>query len=230
VYVELMHRLHEAGSPESGIVTFTLHAFLRSMGRRVDGRTYELLRGALNRLERTTLESTSGGAVEPAASTSVGDQRFTVLSSVAIERRRAAERCQLPLFPKATTAEPGVARVVIAPSIVNNIALRRTVQLSVQLYLSLPSPVARRLYRLIEAARSDGTATWRVGLDRLREQLPLVQRFPSHLQRVLEPAHTMLKDAGVIRNASIRQQQREWYVDYVLAPKSGRGTGHRFTG
>src|SRR6266571_2503379 len=47
VYVELMHRFHEAGSPEDGVISFTLHAFLRSIGRRVDGRTYEQLRSAL---------------------------------------------------------------------------------------------------------------------------------------------------------------------------------------
>ena len=57
VYVELLHRLQEAGYPSDGVVRFTLHAFLRSMGRKVDGRTYEQLRAALLRLERTTLEA-----------------------------------------------------------------------------------------------------------------------------------------------------------------------------
>ena len=57
VYVELMRRYHEAGAPADGVLTFTLHAFLRSMGRRVDGRTYEQLRSALHRLLRTALES-----------------------------------------------------------------------------------------------------------------------------------------------------------------------------
>src|SRR2546423_8652863 len=65
VYVELLRRYHEAGEPADGVVSFTLHAFLRAMGRRVDGRTYEQLRGALGRLERTTLESQ--GAYETAA-------------------------------------------------------------------------------------------------------------------------------------------------------------------
>jgi hypothetical protein len=50
VYIELMRRYHEAGEPSDGVLTFTLHSFLRSMGRRVDGRTYEQLRGALGRL------------------------------------------------------------------------------------------------------------------------------------------------------------------------------------
>jgi hypothetical protein len=55
VYIELLYRYQEAGRPADGVLTFTLHAFLRAMGRRVDGRTYEQLRGALARLERTTL-------------------------------------------------------------------------------------------------------------------------------------------------------------------------------
>ena len=41
VYVEILRRYSEAGFPSDGMVSFTLHAFLRSIGRRVDGRTYE---------------------------------------------------------------------------------------------------------------------------------------------------------------------------------------------
>jgi hypothetical protein len=68
-------------------------------------------------------------------------------------------------------------------------------------------------------ARSEGIVTWRVALDRLKDQLPLVQRYPSHLQRVLQPAHDMLVTAELVRSVKIVQQQRDWYVDYVLAPK-----------
>ncbi len=57
VYVELMRRYLEAGQPSDGAVSFTLHSFLRSTGRQADGRTYEQLRGALTRLERTVLQS-----------------------------------------------------------------------------------------------------------------------------------------------------------------------------
>jgi hypothetical protein len=61
--------------------------------------------------------------------------------------------------------------------------------------------------------------TWRVALERLAEQLPLTQRYPSHLQRVLQPAHEMLLAAGLVRDVAVRQQQRAWYVDYVLASR-----------
>lgn len=216
VYVELLRRFHEAGDPGDGAVTFTLHAFLRAMGRRVDGRTYEQLRGALARLERTTLESQ--GVYQTADGARV-DLRFTLLSSVAVERRRTMDREQLPLFDAIATAEPGVARIVLSSTMRDNLAADHVVSLSAASYLSLGSPVARRLYRLLEVARADGRVTWRIGLDRLAEQLPLAQRYPSHLQRVLQPAHDMLVEQGILRNAAIRQQQREWYVDYVLGSR-----------
>lgn len=220
VYVELMRRYGDAGEPPDGVLTFTLHAFLRAMNRQADGRTYEQLRGSLTRLERTTLQSDL--AYYDATACGAIDTSFTLLTSVMIERRRVAERDQLALFPVVVTTEPGEARVILSPAVRQNVAARRVIALNAARYFSLPSPVARRLYRLIEVARAEGVLTWRVSLDRLRDQLPLAQRYPSHLQRVLQPAHDMLKDAGVIREALVRQQQREWFVDYVLAGKQTR--------
>lgn len=219
VYVEILHRYNDAGFPADGVISFTLHAFLRSIGRRVDGRTYEQLRSALTRLERTTLES--GGVYTVASDGSRLDGQFTILSSVMIARRRVAERDQFTLFPVLATSEPGDARVTLSPLIRANIAAGYTVSLSTLHYQSLTNPVARRLYRLLEVARQEGTVTWRIPLDRLAEQLPLTQRFPSHLQRVLQPAHEMLLASGLLRDASFRQISRAWFVDYVLASRVG---------
>jgi len=217
VYVEILHRYSEAGFPSDGMVTFTLHAFLRSIGRRVDGRTYEQLRSAFNRLERTILES--NGVYVSARTNTPLEGRFTILSSVAIERRRISDREQFTLFPVLTASEPGDARIVISPVLRENISAGHTVALSSPQYQSLSSPVARRLYRLLEVARESGTVAWRVSLDELAQQLPLAQRFPSHLQRVLQPAHEMLLGAGLVRGATLRQVNRDWLVDYVLASR-----------
>lgn len=218
VYVEILHRYSEEGFPGDGMVSFTLHAFLRSIGRRVDGRTYEQLRSALNRLERTILESSS--VYTPARRDRPFEDRFTILSSVAIERRRLSDREQFTLFPVLTASEPGDARVVISPLLRENIAAGCTVSLSSAVYQSLTNPVARRLYRLLEVARAEGTVTWRVSLEQLAHQLPLAQRYPSHLQRVLQPAHEMLVGVGVVRTAAFRQVNREWLVDYALASRN----------
>ena len=215
VYVEILRRYSEASFPADGTITFTLHAFLRSIGRRVDGRTYEQLRSAFSRLERTILES--AGVYVAARSNTALDARFTILSSVAIERRRLADREQFTLFPVLAASEPGDARIVISPILRDNIAAGYTVTLSSPQYQSLSSPVARRLYRLLEVAREAGMVTWRVTLEDLAQQLPLAQRYPSHLQRVLQPAHEMLLGAGLVRSATLRQVNRDWLVDYVLA-------------
>ena len=218
VYVEILHRYSEAGFPADGTVSFTLHSFLRSIGRRVDGRTYEQLRSALNRLERTMLESS--GVYVTARNGAALEDRFSILSSVAIERRRLADREQFTLFPVLTASEPGDARVTISPMLRDNISGGCTVTLSSILYQSLTNPVARRLYRLLEVAREMGTVTWRVNLDELAQQLPLAQHYPSHLQRVLQPAHEMLVATGLLRSASFRQINRDWVVDYVLAVRN----------
>jgi len=222
VYVELLHRFQEAGEPADGVLSFTLHAFLRSMGRRVDGRTYEQLRAALARLERTALESS--GAYFSAAAGRPIDVSFSLLTAVAIERRREVDREQLALFDALNTAEPGVARVTLAPLVRENIVARHTVALDVARYVALTSPVARRLYRLLEVAREGGHVTWRVSLERLAELMPLVQRYPSHLQRVLVPAHEVLAAHGLVRAADFVTEGRVRYVEYVLAR---RGARHR---
>jgi plasmid replication initiation protein len=218
VYVELLRRFSDADQPADGAISFTLHSFLRAMGRRVDGRTYEQLRNALGRLERTTLESTG---IYESMTGGRSDVRFSILTGVAVERRRTMDREQLQLFTSMASAEPGVARVILSAVVRENLAANHVVTLSAACYWGLGSPVARRLYRLLEVAREEERLTWRVALDRLAEQLPLSQRYPSHLQRVLQPAHEMLIAAGVLRNAVMRQQQREWFVDYMLGSRPG---------
>jgi len=221
VYVELLHRYQEAGTPADGTVSFTLHAFLKSMDRRVDGRTYEQLRSALARLAHTVLESAGAYAsVLQDADIRPFDGQFSVLTSVTIDRRRSADREQLGLFPTLATGEPGDARVTLSPLLLANVRGGHTVTISAAQYSALPSATARRLYRLVEVARTEGPTLWRVALNALAEQLPLTQRYPSHLQRVLQPAHDMLIEAGVVQEATVRQHQRDWFVDYVLAGRT----------
>lgn len=215
VYVELMRRYHEAGAPADGTLTFTLHDFLRTMGRRVDGRTYEQLRSALNRLQRTALESTDAWFDATAGAQWTG--QFTILSTVSIDRRRLTDRDQLALFSSLTNNEPGDAHVTLAAQLRANIAAGFSITLTSARYQQLSSPVARRLYRVLLVARAEAGRTWQLPLERLAEQLPLSQRYPSHLQRVLQPAHEMLLASGVIRSASIAQMEKTWMVSYQLA-------------
>lgn len=214
VYVELLYRYGEAGRPKDGTLSFTLHAFLRAMGRRVDGRTYEQLRGALARLERTTLES--AGAYWDAATGGWVDGSFTLLATATVDRRRAADRDQLSLFPSVTAAEPGVARVTLAPFVRGNVDAGHVTALRLPHYAALQSPVARRIYRLlaVQQAAAGASGSWRVALEVLAELLPLTQRYPSHILRVVKPAHEMLVAAGIVTAAEEGQDGRAWSIEY----------------
>jgi plasmid replication initiation protein len=217
VYVEVCRRFVDSGMPPDGTIRFTLHAFLRSIGRRADGRTYEQLRSALVRLERTSLESTA--SYWNASAGSALNLRFSLFQAVAIDRRRTLDREQIPLFTSLAANEPGDARVTLAPTIRTNIAAGHVSMVSTAQYFSLSSPVARRLYRLLEVARAEGLLTWRIPLTQLADRVPLTQRYPSHLRRVLQPAHEMLLSAGIVRDARFRQVGRCWIADYVLASR-----------
>src|SRR5690606_22892723 len=183
---------------------------------KVDGRNYELLRTSLSRLERTTLES-QGAYDSPGIRPDDADRcRFSILASVVIERRRAAERSQLSLFPGMSGGEPGDVRATVGQAIRSNLAAGRTSTLILGKYLALGSPVARRLYRLIAASAEPGAAVYEIGLERLAGLLPLTQRFPSHLLRVLQPAHEQLAEAGIVKGTEIRQDGRSWWLSYGL--------------
>jgi plasmid replication initiation protein len=215
VYIELIRRYHDAGQPEDGVIVFTLHNFLRSLGRRVDGRTYEQLRSALTRLQRTVLESNGGWFDATSGTPWTGT--FSILSAIKIDRRRAADADQLGLFPALPANEPGDARVTLAPQLRANIAAEYTCTLLPAQYLALSSPVARRLYRLIAVAAAEGHSRWELPLQALAELLPLAQRYPSHLQRVLQPAHEMLVSAGVVQRATLDAEGRQWMAIYEFA-------------
>ena len=216
VYIEILRRYHEADSPADGGVTFTLHSFLRSIGRRADGRTYEQLRASISRLERTILDS--GGVYFDAKAQSALQGQFSILSSATIQRRRRVDRYQLSLFPAVSSAEPGVARVAVAPLLRSNIERGHISLVDVAVYYSLQSAVARRLYRLIQVARTaEGEPIWRISGRDMALLLPLAQRYRSHLLRVIQPANEMLVAAGVIKSVVALDGEGGVMLEYVLA-------------
>ena len=53
-----------------------------------------------------------------------------------------------------------------------------------------------------------------LSLDTLAELLPLTQRYPSHILRVVKPAGEMLVAAGIVNVAEETQDGRSWYMEY----------------
>jgi hypothetical protein len=104
---------------------------------------------------------------------------------------------------------------VLAPALRANVAAGHVAALGWVRYQQLASPVARRVYRLLTALLPRGGAH-EAPLERWAEQLPLAQRYPSHLQRVLQPAHEQLRTVGAVKSAAVEQRGREWWVRYEV--------------
>jgi hypothetical protein len=159
VYGEICRRYMDAGAADDGIVTFTLHSFLRSNGRRADGRTYEQLRSALNRLLRTSLESS--GAYSCTSSARPVEGRFGVLSSVVIDRRRVADREQLRCFPP---WPPGARRRPCHHlALIRANLARHTTQLVAAQYQALPPLPGGSI--ACSGRQAEDTVTWRLDLE-----------------------------------------------------------------
>ena len=182
-----------------------------------------------------TAEPTSSSAPRLPDSSAPRSSRVGAYSTAPNSRSKEVSRCSAP------SPSSGGARTTATSSPSSRRLLRRsraTRAWSFRRWSGETSPLAepcRCRFNSMAASRirsrggctgcswsrgPDDCVTWRVPLDRLAAQLPLTQRYPSHLQRVLQPAHEMLIAAGLLRDASFHQADRDWHVDYVLATRN----------
>ena len=78
-------------------------------------------------------------------------------------------------------------------------------RLDTDFYFSLSSPIARRMYRLIDVARGD-LLSWSVDLERLRQLAVLSSsyKYPSRIKQALAPAHRELLRKGFLEEITER--------------------------
>jgi hypothetical protein len=78
-------------------------------------------------------------------------------------------------------------------------------------YWALPSPLSKRLYRLVDLER-DRSLTWNTDLSNLRQQIPLTgYSYVSELKRALEPAHRELIGRGFLDSVEYRDKSGVLY-------------------
>jgi hypothetical protein len=88
-----------------------------------------------------------------------------------------------------------------------------------EFYWSLPSPLSKRLYRLIDHQRN-GNLVWQTDLPSLRQQVPLPNySYPSEIRRILKPAHKELTERGFLSGVSCEGKTE---VAYRISPEFAR--------
>lgn len=95
--------------------------------------------------------------------------------------------------------------------------------IDLNIYFSLRLPVARRLFRLLDAVRYDGKPKWEIGLSLLcQEYLSMAPaKYPSLYKRTLEPAHAELTQVGFLDRAEIgaARTKEGFKVSYWFTPR-----------
>ena len=90
-------------------------------------------------------------------------------------------------------------------------------------YFSLRSPLAKRLYRLIDRKR-EGKARWATSLDKLKNMAPLAPSYktPSKIRDVLETAHSELSRRGFLAGVSYEKRNGTHWVRWRVDPEFDR--------
>ncbi len=190
VFVAL-HKLlqRRGGMPSDGKVRFSLYEIIEIMGKPKKGRTYHEVRESLLRMASTTIHSKN--ALYRGDTESYENETFhlwRVHFSINRDRRgRGAEHHTL-------TFDEIVRRSFEANYLK---------ALDTDFYFSLASPMARRLYRLVDRKRGD-KLSWSVSLWRLRQLISMAQvyRYPSQIKQALRPAHRELLKKGFLKEVS----------------------------
>ena len=188
VYSAVLELLEiRGGMPEDGTLSFSLHELILIMGIEPSGRTYEEVKRSLRRIAATVLESDnafwSRGQQRHISDTfNLWNVRFDSVS----DKNGTGSRHEIE-FGK---------------------LFRRSFEehylrgLDIEFFWALDSPVAKRLYRLVDLKR-DGASSWETDLFDLQRRIPLgPYGYVSKIKEKLKAAHEELQGKGFLSGVS----------------------------
>ncbi len=184
VYSAVLELLEiRGGMPEDGTLQFSVHELILIMGLQPSGRTYEEVKRSLRRIAATVLESDN-------AFWSKGQQRH-ISDTFNLWNVR---------FDSVTDKNGSGSRHEIE---FGNL-FRRSFEehylrgLDIEFFWELDSPVAKRLYRLVDLKRV-GSASWSTDLFDLQKRIPIgPYSYVSKIKEKLSAAHEELIERGFL--------------------------------
>jgi|SRR5215203_1765747 len=198
VYSAVLELLEiRGGMPDDGTLNFSLHELILIMGIQPSGRTYEEVRRSLRRIAATVLESDN-------AFWSKGQQRhisdtfnlWNVRFDSITDKNGSGSRHEIE-FGK---------------------LFRRSFEehylrgLDIEFFWQLDSPVAKRLYRLVDLKR-EGAALWSTDLFELQKRIPLgPYNYVSKIKEKLSAAHEELIERGFLASVGYEGKSNVTYA------------------
>ncbi len=180
----------EQGAPEGGEVISTAHQILQRAGLDTGGRYYQVLRASLHRLN-------SAKFVTQNAWRAHGQRRWTTQTFSLVEGLAYESDEQ-------TLGKGSVIHIRLPKPLVLSVRSKFIKPLDPVLLELLERPLARSVYRLLDAKRYDPTdpqvitMELRMALVAWGQECKLKDLVPSRIRRTLEKAHDDLKACGYL--------------------------------
>lgn len=198
------------GMPQDGRLYFSLYELLGVMRKARKGDNYKDLRAALLRLSATHFQADNAFYLKD--KNKLATRTFTLWdvsldTEVDHQTGEATERHFLEFH--------SVVRQSFQAEYLKT--------LDSDFYFSLRSPLAKRLYRLIDRKRQ-GKLRWGTSLDKLKDMAPLAPSYktPSKIRDVLEKAHGELQRRGFLASISYEKRNGSHWVRWRVEPEFDR--------
>jgi hypothetical protein len=184
VYLAVLELLERRGGmPESGMLEFSVGELVAIMGLERGGRTDKEVKEALKRIALTGIESENAFWSNDARRYISDTFRLWDIHFDEAERRTGVKSRHQIEFGKL---------------FVRSFEEQYLRGLDTGFYWELSSPLAKRLYRLIDHKRS-GAPSWKTNLFELQKQIPLAKYpYASRIRNKLQPAHEELLGASFL--------------------------------
>lgn len=206
VYVALLQIIDQRGLPDDGWLSFSIYELVELMGRGHSGRDYRQVRDSLLRLSSTTIES-DNSFYHGGKKTYITDS-FNLLSAVKLSEYED---------PDGERSDRNA--VLLSDYFLESYQANYLKNIDSRFYWSLSSPVAKRLYRLIDKKRT-GRHTWQAELFSLRKRIPLSEyKYASKIKEKLAPAHAELIEKEFLEEVGYRKSQGDEYVVYKISDR-----------
>ncbi len=204
VYVALMQLIDAKGLPPDGWVSFSVYELVELMGKRHSGREYGQVRESLQRLATTSVES-KNAFYHKGRKAYISDT-FSLLTEV-----------KLAEYEGIAGERKDRNRVHLSQYFVDSYRANYLKHIDARFYWSLSSPIAKRLYRLVDKKRG-GRKSWEVELFSLKSRIPLSDyRYASKIKEKLAPAHEELISKGFLKSVAYRKNEGgQEYASYEI--------------
>lgn len=208
VFLGLMHLLYRSDFRERTIY-FTQHSLFQILGWNASQRSYDRLQLCLLRLRGSTIACKQ--TFWDNNDRCFLDTGFSLIDSYGLYRRGDKKNAH---------DQPFISQVTFGEFIFKSFKDGFIKTLDLNLYLSLKSALARKLFRLLDKKRHRGEV-FEIELMRLAHRLAMTDcAYPSIVKKQLERgAHAELEAIGFLKCARYIRRGRSLSIQYTLAPK-----------